>query len=86
MTKEPILINGLSVSAAVGATLGLLDRFGVPVADGDNALVTAFIAVVVIPIGTWILARRKTVPVPKANDAVQDAIQGKRVVPFKVGS
>lgn len=84
-TKEPILVNGLSVSGVVVATLAVAERFGANILEGDAAIATAFISVVVIPIGTWILSRRKTVTVDKANTAIAAAGQGKQVAPFKVG-
>jgi hypothetical protein len=41
---------------------------------------------IVIPLGTWFLARRKTITVPTANAAVIDAAANKPVELFKVGS
>lgn len=84
--KEPILVNGLSVSGAVVATLAVAERLGANILEGDAAIATAFISVVVIPLGTWALSRRKTVTVAKANTAITAASHGKRVAPFKVGS
>jgi hypothetical protein len=85
VSKEPILINGLSVSGAVVATLAVAERLGANILEGDAAVATAFISVVVIPIGTWVLSRRKTVTVPKANSAIAKAEQGQKVEPFQVG-
>lgn len=80
-SSEPILKAGLSVSGAVAATIALLDRVGVPVIEGDAAIATAFISVVLIPIGTWYFARQKTVPVAKADAAIQVASNTPASVP-----
>lgn len=70
---EPILISGLSVAGAVGATIAILDRLGAPVVEGDATLVTAFLSLFIIPLGTWFFARRRTVTVDKANAAIEVA-------------
>lgn len=82
--SEPILLNGAAVSGAVVAVIALLSAFGVEITDAQNQAIVGVVSAVVIPLGTWLLARRQTVPVAKANEAVSQAV-GKKVEPFKVG-
>lgn len=79
---EPILFNGAAIAAAVGAIIYLLNQFDVTVTPSREAALTQVVVLVLIPLVTWLLARRKTVTVRAANDAIVDAHQADPETPI----
>ncbi len=83
---EPILIDAAKVSAGIAATAVVLQVFGAPIVDSQVQAITGFALLVLIPLITWALARRKTVSVDRANQLLQKANSGTRVPPVKRGT